>query len=250
MAVESLEGNVALVTGAARGMGAAHARLIVERGGAAMIADVLDTEGEALAEELGERAAFVHLDVSDADAWAAAVATTVARFGALNVLVNNAGITNFGPLGSYDRASWDRTLAINLTGPFLGITAALDALKASAPASVINVASASSLQGQAGLHGYTASKWGLRGFTKSAALELGQYGIRVNAVHPGVVRTPMTEGLDLSAQLGALGRPGEPIDLAKVIAFLASDESAFCTGADFIVDGGTTAGPAPIPGTM
>ena len=245
-----LDGKVALVTGASRGMGASHARAIVQNGGRVVIADVLDEAGEALATALGSAAAYTHLDVTDRNEWDAAVAFTLSTFGTYNVLVNNAGITNFGRLGEYDAATWERTIAINLTGPFLGITASLEALKAAAPASVINVASGSAFHGQAGLHGYTASKWGLRGFTKSAALELGQYGIRVNAVHPGVIKTPMTEGLDLSALLGPLGRAGEPEDLSNMVVYLASDESSFSTGADFIVDGGSLAGPAPIPGTI
>ena len=250
MQSNALAGKVALITGAARGMGAEHARLFIERGASVVIADVIQDAGESLAAELGDNAHFVRLDVTSASDWEKAVQETRERFGALNVLVNNAGITNFGALGKYDQAIWERTISINLTGPFLGITAALQALKDSAPSSVINVGSGSALKGQAALHGYTASKWGLRGFTRSAALELGEYGIRVNAVHPGVVRTPMSEGLDLRGRMGPLGRAGEPYELSEMVAFLASDASSFCTGSDFVVDGGASAGPAPIPGTL
>ncbi|MFC8830415.1 SDR family oxidoreductase [Streptomyces sp. NPDC057137] len=245
MSTTQLNGKIALVTGAARGMGASHARAVVDNGGKVVIADVLDTEGEALADELGaENAVFIHLDVTDADQWATAVQCAVDTFGGLNVLVNNAGISNFGPLGSYPLESWNKTLAVNLTGPYLGITAALDALKASAPSSVINVGSGSAFQGQAALHGYTASKWGVRGLTRSAALELGPFGIRVNAVHPGYIRTPMTEALgDQPTPPGPLARAAEPEEVSSAVIYLAGDASSFCTGADFLIDGGLSAGP-------
>jgi 3alpha(or 20beta)-hydroxysteroid dehydrogenase len=241
---KTLAGKVALLTGGARGMGESHARAIVAHGGKVVIGDVLDAPGQALADELGsEVTAYVHLDVTSKSDWAAAVAKTIELFGALNVLVNNAGISGFEELGTDTHAVWDRHLAINLTGPYLGIQAALDALRRSAPSSIINVGSASAFQGQAGLHAYTASKWGVRGLTKSAAVELAASNIRVNAVHPGVIRTPMTEGLDLTGQFGPLGRAGEPAEVSHMIVYLASDASSFSTGADFLVDGGTLAGP-------
>jgi 3alpha(or 20beta)-hydroxysteroid dehydrogenase len=240
-----LTGKIALISGSARGMGAAHARAIVAQGGKVVIADILDEEGRTLAEELGDSAVYVHLDVTRADDWTAAVDLAVTTFGGLNVLVNNAGIVNFGELGEYTAQQWALILGINLTGPFLGITAAKDALIASAPSSIINVSSTAGFEGAAALHGYTASKFGLRGLTKSVALELGAHRVRANSIHPGVIKTPMTEGLVLD-QLGALGRAGEPEEVSNLVVFLASDESSFSTGSEFIVDGGDLAGNAAV----
>lgn len=243
MAGGRLTGKVALVTGGARGMGAAHARAIVAEGGRVMVADVRDAEGTALVDELGDAAAYVHLDVTDVEQWREAVGRTVETFGSLNVLVNNAGITTFGRIGEYTREDWDLTLAIDLTGAFLGMTAAIGALRAHAPSSIINISSTAGLQGSAELHGYTAAKWGLRGLTKSVAMEVGADGIRVNSVHPGVIHTPMIEGYDVSSLGGgALGRGAQPEEVAQMIVFLASDESSFSTGAEFVIDGGITAG--------
>lgn len=243
---ERLKDKTALITGAASGMGASHARAFVREGAKVMIADINDDDGAALAAELGDAARYVHLDVTSPDDWAAAVQATLAAFGSLNVLVNNAGILDGGALGNYPVERWQRILDINLTGPFLGTTAALEALKASAPASIINISSTAGLEGVAGMHGYTASKFGLRGFTKSAALELAAARIRVNSVHPGSVRTPMTAGLagatPVNFSESTLNRPAIPEEVTSVVLFLASDESSFSTGAEFVVDGGITAG--------
>ncbi|MGD9755780.1 MAG: SDR family oxidoreductase [Acidimicrobiia bacterium] len=240
-----LEGKVALISGGARGMGASHARAMVAQGAKVVLADVLDTEGEALAAELGDAAAYVHLDVTDRDQWAAAVQATVDRFGKLNVLVNNAGIANFGPIGHYPPQEWDRVIAINLTGVFNGIHASVEALKAAAPSSIINISSTAGLQGYAALPGYNAAKFGVRGLTKSVALDLGAAGVRCNSVHPGVVATPMTESLLTPQKHVAMRRVGRPEELSQLIVFLASDESSFSTGAEFVADGGETAGLAP-----
>ena len=237
-----LSGKIALISGGARGMGASHARAIVEHGGRVVIGDLLDDEGTALADELGENAVYVHLDVTSAEDWAAAVDLAETTFGGLNVLVNNAGIVNFGDLTEYTTQQWDLIIAINLTGPFLGITAARDALVASAPSSIVNISSTAGLIGAAALHGYTASKFGLRGITKSVAMELGGFNVRANSIHPGVIRTPMTDGLALGDQLGALHRIGEPGEVSNLVVYLASDESSFQTGAEFVIDGGETAG--------
>jgi 3alpha(or 20beta)-hydroxysteroid dehydrogenase len=237
-----LNGKVALVSGGARGMGAAHARAIVAEGGKVVIGDILDAEGKALAEELGAgNAAYIRLDVTDAGAWQAAVDLARERFGALNVLVNNAGIMNGGPLGEYSVEDWQRIIAVNLTAQFLGAKIALPGLIASAPSSVINVSSTAGFQGYGGLHGYTASKFGVRGLSKSLAVELAQYNVRVNSVHPGAVATDMTADLDV-AEINPLRRVGTPAELASVIVYLASDESSFATGAEFVVDGGELAG--------
>jgi 3alpha(or 20beta)-hydroxysteroid dehydrogenase len=237
-----LEGKVALITGGARGMGASHARAFIAHGAKVAIADVLDSEGEGLAADLGDGAFYVHLDVTDREQWRQAVAATVELFGTLNVLVNNAGIATAGTIGEYAAERWDAIIAINLTGVFNGIAASLDALKASAPSSIVNVSSTAGLQGYAGLAGYTASKFGVRGLTKAAALELAVHGIRCNSLHPGAVATPMTAGLVDSPPHVAMHRVGRPEELSNLVVFLASDESSFSTGAEFVADGGETAG--------
>jgi 3alpha(or 20beta)-hydroxysteroid dehydrogenase len=237
-----LAGKIALISGGARGMGAAHARAMVAEGAKVVIGDLLDDEGRALAEDLGGDARYVHLDVTSADDWATAVATAVDEFGRLNVLVNNAGIANFGRIGTYTIQQWNLILAINVTGAFLGITAARDALVAAAPSSIVNVSSLAGLRGSPAMHGYVASKFALRGLTKSVALELGGDNVRANSVHPGVIRTPMTNDLDLGQRIGALRRVGEPEEVSALVLYLASDESSFQTGAEFVVDGGEFAG--------
>ncbi|SEG88906.1 3alpha(or 20beta)-hydroxysteroid dehydrogenase [Thermomonospora echinospora] len=246
-----LSGRVALISGAASGMGASHARAFVEHGAHVVLGDIADEAGGELAAELGEAAVYVHLDVTQAADWAAAVAEAVERFGGLNVLVNNAGILDGGPLGTYTEQQWRRILDINLTGAFLGLSAARDALVAARPSSVINISSAAGMQGVAGMHGYTASKYGLRGLTKSAALELAADGVRVNSVHPGAVLTPMIAGM--AAEYGVsqvdrtqstLTRMALPEEVTALVVYLASEESSFSTGAEFLVDGGMTAGPS------
>lgn len=243
---ERLKDKTALITGAASGMGASHARAFVREGAKVMIADINDDAGEALAAELGDAARYVHLNVTSAEDWNAAVAATLEAFGGLNVLVNNAGILDGGALGEYPAERWQRVLDINLTGPFLGMSAAVQALKASAPSSIINISSTAGLEGIAGMHGYTASKFGLRGLTKSAALELAGDHVRVNSVHPGSIQTPMTavmgEQKPIDFTETTLTRPAAPEEVTSVVIFLASDESSFSTGAEFVVDGGITAG--------
>lgn len=243
---DRLKGKVALITGAASGMGASHARAFVREGAKVMIADISDDAGAALAADLGDAARYVHLNVTSAEDWKAAVAATLEAFGALHVLVNNAGILDGGALGEYPEERWQRVLDINLTGPFLGMSAAVEALKASAPASVINISSTAGLEGIAGMHGYTASKFGLRGLTKSAALELAGSRVRVNSVHPGSIQTPMTAVMGKQKPIDfnetTLTRPAAPEEVTSMVLFLASDESSFSTGAEFVVDGGITAG--------
>ena len=240
-----LAGKVALISGAARGMGATHARAMVAQGAKVVLGDILDSEGEAVAAELGDAATYVHLDVTSRDDWAAAVATALERYGTLNVLVNNAGIANFGTIGEYTPEQWDTIIAINLTGVFNGINAAVAALKAGAPSSIINISSTAGIQGYTALPGYNAAKFGVRGLTKSVALDLGIHNVRANSVHPGAIATPMTEDLDTPQKHVALRRIGQPIELSNLIVYLASDESSFSTGAEFIADGGETAGLAP-----
>jgi 3alpha(or 20beta)-hydroxysteroid dehydrogenase len=240
-----LAGKVALISGGARGMGESHARAMVEHGAKVVIGDVLDAEGRAVAAELGDDVAYVHLDVTDRRDWARAVFAAVERFGKLNVLVNNAGIATAGPIGRYTPEQWDTIIAINLTGVFNGITASLEMLKEAAPSSIINISSTAGLQGYSMLPGYNASKFGVRGLTKSVALDLGAHGVRCNSVHPGAVSTPMTAGLDAPQKHVAMRRVGRCEEISNLVVFLASDESSFSTGAEFTADGGETAGLAP-----
>jgi 3alpha(or 20beta)-hydroxysteroid dehydrogenase len=223
-------------------MGAAHARLMVAEGAKVVIGDLLDKDGEALAKELGPAAAYVHLDVTKPVDWEAAVATAVKTYGRLDVLVNNAGIANFGPIDEYSHADWEQVIAVNLTGTFNGIKAALPALKQAKGGSIINISSTAGIRGYPALPGYTAAKFGVRGLTKAVALDVGKYGIRANSVHPGVIRTPMTSEIPEDTRHVALDRTADPQEVANLVLFLASDESSFSTGAEFIADGGETAG--------
>ena len=237
-----VDGKVALISGAARGMGAAHARLLVAEGARVILGDILDEEGRALADELGDDARYVHLDVRHYDQWEQAVAAAQETFGRLDILINNAGIVKSAPIDQHSIEDWNLVIDVNLTGAFYGIRASAEALKASGRASIINVSSDAGLQGYEQITGYNASKFGLRGLTKNAALDLGRYNIRVNSVHPGLIRTPMTAGFDLPQNHVALHRVGEMEELSRLILFLASDESSFSTGAEFIADGGESAG--------
>jgi 3alpha(or 20beta)-hydroxysteroid dehydrogenase len=237
-----LAGKVALISGGARGMGAAHARAMAAEGAKIVCGDVLDSEGELVAKDIGDAARYVHLDVTKADDWTAAVATTVAEFGKLNVLVSNAGIINVGSVEDYDLGDWQRIIDINLTGVFLGMRASVKAMRDAGGGSMINISSIEGLAGTVMTHGYTAAKFGVRGVTKSAALELGQWGIRVNSVHPGLIRTPMTEGIPEDMFQTALGRAAEPVEVSNLVVYLASDESSYSTGSEFVVDGGCVAG--------
>jgi 3alpha(or 20beta)-hydroxysteroid dehydrogenase len=233
-----VDGKVALISGGARGMGASHARLLVEEGARVVIGDVLDDEGKALADELGDAARYLHLDVTELEQWEAAVATAVEDFGKLDVLVNNAGIVALGQLKSFDLAKWQKVIDVNLTGTFLGMRVAVEPMIAAGGGSIINVSSIEGLRGAPMVHPYVASKWAVRGLSKSAALELAPHNIRVNSIHPGFIRTPMTKHLPDDMVTIPLGRPAESREVSTFVLFLASDESAYATGSEFVIDGG------------
>jgi 3alpha(or 20beta)-hydroxysteroid dehydrogenase len=233
-----VDGKVVLISGGAQGMGAAHAKMLVGEGAKVVIGDILDEQGEALAAELGDAVRYVHLDVTEADQWDAAVATAVEAFGTLNVLVNNAAIVALGKIGQFDMAKWQKVIDVNLTGTFLGMQAVVEQMKAAGGGSIINVSSIEGLRGAPMVHPYVASKWAVRGLAKSAAIELGKFKIRVNSVHPGFIRTPMTKYFPDDLVTAPLGRPGQPEEVSPFVVFLASDESSFATGAEFVIDGG------------
>lgn len=233
-----VEGKVAIITGGSRGMGASHARLLVAEGAKVVIGDILDEEGKALADELGAAARYVHLDVTQPDQWQEAVAVATQEFGTLNVLVNNAGIVNGSTIQKFDLKRWQKILDVNLTGSFLGIQAVTDPMIAAGGGSIMNVSSVEGLRGSPWVHGYVATKWAVRGLAKSAALELAQYNIRVNSLHPGLIRTPMTANIPDDMVTVPLGRAAEPIEVSTFVVFLASDESSYATGSEFVMDGG------------
>ena len=237
-----LAGKVALVSGGARGMGASHVRALVDEGAQVVFGDVLDADGERVAKDVGEASRYVHLDVTQPDDWTAAVATAIEEFGGVDILVNNAGILNVGMIEDYELSEWQRILDINVTGVFLGIRAVVAPMKRAGRGSIINISSIEGMAGTIASHGYTASKFAVRGLTKSTALELGPSGIRVNSIHPGLIKTPMTEWVPDDIFQTALGRAAEPREVSNLVVYLASDESSYSTGSEFVVDGGCTAG--------
>ncbi len=239
-----LKDRTAIVTGGARGIGAAVASAFVADGANVMIADVLD-EGKELAEQLGERSAFMPLDVTSEDQWASLIAEAERRYGPVSVLVNNAGIVAFGAIDSQSAAEFRRVLDVNLYGAWLGMKATIPSLRRAGGGCVVNMSSTAGLMGYANLGAYTASKWGLRGLTKSAALELAGDAIRVCSVHPGPIRTPMTAGMDDSVIASQpIRRFGEPEEVARLVRFIVT-EATFSTGSEFVVDGGATTGITP-----
>lgn len=258
-------GKVAVVTGASRGMGESMARLLAAEGARVVLADVEDDDGARVAGDLGDTAAYTHLDVTSADSWQSLLRTTESLFGVPDVLVNNAGILRVGTVLDTDPDVFREVLDVNLTGAFLGLRTVGAAMAAHGRGSVVNISSTGGLMGYSTLGAYVASKWGLRGLTKSAAIEMGPAGVRVNSVHPGAVATPMTGAVGLDAMVEPpahgtvdtddrlvavdalaaeqpIARAGRPVELARLVLFLASDESSYCTGAEFVADGGATAG--------
>jgi 3alpha(or 20beta)-hydroxysteroid dehydrogenase len=251
--VGRLDGKVALITGAARGIGAATAERFAAEGANVVLSDKRDDVGTEEAERIDKagpgQARYLTLDVTAEDAWAAVVSQTLDWFGGIDVLVNNAGIIRVTPLIDCDLDTFRKVLDTNLVGAFLGIKAVLDPMRSRGGGSIINFSSPQGIEGRHGMPAYTASKFGVRGLTRTAAIELGPYGIRVNAVVPGPTRTAMTarkgwtdEQYDAVYGLYPLGRMAAASEIASVCLFLASDESSFCTGADFLADGGILAG--------
>ncbi|MDY6999648.1 MAG: glucose 1-dehydrogenase [Actinomycetota bacterium] len=237
-----VDGKVALISGGAQGMGAADAWALAAEGAKVVIGDILDDKGKALADDINavhpDSVRYVGLDVTQADQWDSAVATAVEDFGKLDVLVNNAGTVALGMIGQFDMAKFQKVIDVNLTGTFLGMQASVEAMKTAGGGSIINVSSIEGMRGAVMVHPYVASKWAVRGMTKSAALELGPHNIRVNSVHPGFIRTPMTKFFPDDMLRIPLGRPGQPDEVATFVVFLASDESRYSTGAEFVMDGG------------
>jgi 3alpha(or 20beta)-hydroxysteroid dehydrogenase len=251
--VTALDGKVALITGAARGVGEATARRFAAEGAHVILGDVLDEPGRAAAATIGDAARFVHLDVTSEDSWRDAVAGIRDDEGHLEVLVNNAGILRVGSLVDTSTDTFLEVMRVNQLGPFLGMRTAAPLLIESSPAAIVNVSSTQGLEGYPGLVAYVASKFAVRGMTKTVALELAEHRVRVNSVHPTGITTPMLaaaaelrSGDDGSRPAGGgvpLGRMCRPEEVASLICFLASDESSMSTGAEFLIDGGATAGP-------
>ena len=233
-----LQGKVAIITGGARGQGAAEGKLFIAEGATVVLTDVLDEDGERTAGELG--AEFMHHDVASEADWARVVSEVKDRHGRVDVLVNNAGILHATRLVNYQTADWDRVVAINQTGVFFGMREVAPIMIEQASGSIVNISSVAGLEGLFGSMAYTATKFAVRGMTKVAAKELSPHGIRVNSVHPGIINTAMTADFPKERMLRAvpLGREAQPEEVGQVVAFLASDESSYCTGQEFVVDGG------------
>lgn len=248
----NLEGKVALISGAARGQGEVEARLFADLGAKVVIGDLLEDEGQAVVESIGaDNAAFCKLDVTSSDDWKAAVATAVERFGKLDILVNNAGVVCTGMIDSQPEEEYMMVVRVNQLGTYLGMQNAIPALRANGGGAIVNIASNAANRGAMNSNAYVASKWAVRGMTKTAALELGRDNIRVNSVHPGVVNTAMVDWDNYTEeqQQGVVGnfampRIAEPEEVARMVAFVASDAASYSTGAEFIVDGGAIAGNA------
>ena len=235
-----LDGKVALVTGGAKGMGASHCTALAAEGAFVVVCDVLDEQGAALAQEIG--GSYLHLDVTSESDWIAAVAATEKEFGPIDILINNAGVVGLGRVDTTELDEWNRIIGINLTGTFLGIRHCAESMKKAGSAVVVNISSTAGLVGYGDMSAYVASKWGVRGLTKSAALDLGRFNIRVVSIHPGIIETDMSSGLSISFKRQAIPRIGHSEEVAKLMLYLVS-EATYSTGSEFVVDGGQTLGP-------
>jgi 3alpha(or 20beta)-hydroxysteroid dehydrogenase len=242
-----LDGKVAIITGAAGGQGAAEARLFAAEGARVMITDVRDDEGASVAAAIGDAARYLHHDVGDESAWTAVVTEALAAFGRLDVLVNNAGIYRHGTVVDTSLDDYLAVITVNQVGTFLGMKAVAPTMMAGGGGSIINISSLAAYRGGPGKVAYASSKWAVRGMTKVAAFELASHGIRVNSVHPGGIDTAMLDALPgIDAIRDAppaipMGRFGSPDEVARLVLWLASDESSYSTGSEFVIDGGATA---------
>lgn len=237
------DGTVALISGGARGMGASHVRGLVAEGAKVIFGDILDDTGKGLEEEVGASAHFVRLDVTKDDDWKLAVAAAERDFGPISLLVNNAGIVAYGAVDEMEPDEFRRVIDINLTGTFLGMHYAVPSMRNAGGGAIINISSTAGLMGYATISAYGASKWGVRGMTKAAAMELGKDNIRVMSIHPGPIRTPMTADFDDSLTAAQpIARWGEPEEVTKLMMFMAAD-ATYSTGSEWIVDGGAVLGP-------
>jgi len=249
--MDRLKGKIALISGGARGQGAAEAKLFVNEGARVVIGDVLDAEARRLADEVNQKAGAkvtlaVHLDVTRAADWRAAVDAAEREFGGLDILVNNAGILNTKGISDTSEEEWDAIINVNQKGVWLGTKIAVPAMKKRGSGSIINISSIYGLIGSGGSAAYHASKGAVRILTKTAAVEFAADNIRVNSVHPGVIKTPMVDifddkELDAIAVLAPMKRAARPEEVGYVVLFLATDEASFVTGAEYVVDGGYTA---------
>ncbi|MFI0409666.1 glucose 1-dehydrogenase [Actinomadura sp. 3N508] len=247
-----LDGKVALITGGARGMGKSHVRRFLDEGAKVVFGDVLTDEGTRLAADLGPDAVFVPMDVTREDDWKNAVDTATTTFGALHILVNNAGIIRHKTIEEMSVDEFRRILDVNLLGQWLGVKSVTAAMREAGGGSIVNVSSTEGFIGASGLAAYSASKFGVRGLTKAAARELGEYGIRVNSIHPGGVLTPLSLQDDVVAATAdsadsffkalPLGRMGKSKEVSGLVVYLASDDSSYCTGSEVLVDGGMLTG--------
>jgi 3alpha(or 20beta)-hydroxysteroid dehydrogenase len=238
-----LAGKVSIITGASRGIGAAGARAFIAEGAKVLIGDVLEESGRALAARLGPSATFRRLDVTDPDAWSTAVEVAEETLGPLTTVVNNAGIVRPGSTADVTLADYERVIGVNQTGVLLGMQAGYRAMATNGGGSIINISSTAGIRCYRGIISYVASKWAVRGMTKAAALEMAPDHVRVNSVHPGQVHTDMNPRGPSGIPIG---RMAQPEDIAALLVFLASDESSFVTGAEYVIDGGETA----VPGTQ
>ncbi|AQW20619.1 3-alpha-hydroxysteroid dehydrogenase [Lentilactobacillus curieae] len=239
-----LDGKVAIITGASQGMGASHAKLFVDEGAKVVITDINEEKGNQVASELGDNVIFVKQDVSNEDDWRNVVNEAVDKFGQLDILVNNAGITFSKSIFDLTTDDYMKIFKINQLSVFYGMKYAAEKMKDHG-GSIVNISSMNGLV--AGALGYTDTKFAVRGMTKAAAIELANYGIRVNSVHPGVISTPMihqSDNEDLIKEFAKaipLKRVAEPEEVSKMVLFLASDDSSYSTGSEFVIDGGMTA---------
>ena len=249
MGNNKLFGKVAIISGGARGMGASEAALFHSEGAKVVITDILDEDGKLKAKEIspdGSSCVFMHHDVTNKDNWAAIVAGTIELFGQVDVLVNNAGVFELGGIVDTTLDQWNRTISINQTGVFLGMQAVAAHMSGRKTGSIVNISSVAGMTASPGFIAYGASKWAVRGMTKSVAKELAAFGVRVNSIHPGIIDTVMLQTFeqagdgirDAIRQRIPMGREADPIEVARLALYLACDDSSYSTGSEFVVDGG------------